>query len=97
MLAISIQNTVGQSVLSKTVGPTEIGGAFGLSSAVQNVGSIRAVIGGAIIGGLGTWAPGVLAGIVCLGLVPFVWSRFAKQGAPFSAPPQPSEPEASGA
>ena len=39
--AISIQNTVSQSVLSKTVGPTEIGGAFGLSSAAQNVGSDR--------------------------------------------------------
>ena len=89
--AISIQNTVSQSVLSKTVGPTEIGGAFGLSSAVQNVGSIAApIIGGAIIGGLGTWAPGVLAGIVCLGLVPFVWKKFAKPGARFSAPPQAS-------
>ncbi len=99
VLAISVQNTVGQSVLSKTVAPTEIGGAFGLASAMQNVGSILApVIGGAILGGLGTWAPGVLAGIVCLGLVPFVWSRFAKQGAPFSASPQAAaETEAAGA
>jgi DHA1 family tetracycline resistance protein-like MFS transporter len=90
--AISIQNTVSQSVLSKTVGPTEIGGAFGLSSAVQNVGSIAApIIGGLIIGSLGTWAPGVLAGIMCLGLVPFAWNKFAKRGAPFSTPPQPAE------
>ena len=87
--AISIQNTVSQSVLSKTVGPTEVGGAFGLSLAVQNVGSIAApIIGGAIIGSVGTWAPGVLAGVMCLALVPFAWSKFAKRGAPFSAPPQ---------
>ncbi len=94
--AISIQNTVSQSVLSKTVGPTEIGGAFGLSSAVQNVGSIAApIVGGAIIGSLGTWAPGVLAGIMCLGLVPFAWNKFAKRGAAFSAPPQEQEAEPS--
>lgn len=87
--AISIQNTVSQSVLSKTVGHDEIGGAFGLSSAVQNVGSIAApIIGGAMIGSLGTWAPGVLAGVTCLGLVPFAWSKFAKRGAPFSSPPE---------
>ncbi len=92
--AISIQNTVSQSVLSKTVGPTEVGGAFGLSSAVQNVGSIAApIIGGAIIGGLGTWAPGLLAGIMCLGLVPFAWNKFAKRGTAFSAPPQAAETE----
>ncbi len=57
--AISIQNTVSQSVLSKTVGPTEIGGAFGLSSAVQNVGSIAApIIGGRNhrqLGYVGAW------------------------------------------
>jgi DHA1 family tetracycline resistance protein-like MFS transporter len=92
--AISIQNTVSQSVLSKTVGPSEIGGAFGLSSAVQNVGSIAApIIGGAIIGGLGAWAPGVLAGILCVGLVPFAWNKFAKPGAAFSTPPNAPEAE----
>lgn len=96
--ALSIQNTVSQSVLSKTVGPTEVGGAFGLSSAVQNVGSIAApIIGGAIIGGLGTWAPGLLAGILCLGLVPFAWNKFAKPGTAFSVPPQAAEPESIGA
>jgi DHA1 family tetracycline resistance protein-like MFS transporter len=96
--AIAIQNTVSQSVLSKTVGPAEIGGAFGLSSAVQSLGSIAApIIGGAIIGGVGTWAPGVLAGIVCLALVPFAWSKFAKRGARFSAAPHPYEAEAASA
>ena len=92
VFAISIQNTVSQSVLSKTVGPTEIGGAFGLSGAVQNIGSIAApIIGGAIIGSVGTWAPGLMASIICLGLVPFAWNKFAKQGAPFAEAPRPSE------
>lgn len=96
--AISIQNTVSQSVLSKTVGPTEIGGAFGLSSALQNVGSIAAPIaGGAMIAGLGTWAPGLVAGIMCLALVPFVWNKFARPGTAFSAAPQAPEAEPSGA
>lgn len=88
VFAVAIQNTISQSVLSKTVGPAEIGGAFGLSAAVQNVGSIAApIIGGALIGGIGTWAPGLLAGVICLGLVPFAWAKFAKPGAPFSVGP----------
>ena len=92
VFAISIQNTVSQSVLSKTVGPTEIGGAFGLSAAVQNIGSIAApIIGGAIIGSVGTWAPGLMASIICLGLVPFAWNKFAKRGAPFAEAPAPRE------
>lgn len=90
--AISIHNTVSQSVLSKTVSPAEIGGAFGLSGAIQSVASISApIIGGAIIGGLGTWAPGLLASIVCLALLPFAWNKFAKPGTRFSVPPQASE------
>lgn len=96
--AISIHNTVSQSVLSKTVTTAEIGGAFGLSQAIQSVASIAApIIGGAIMGGLGTWAPGLLAGIVCLALIPFAWNRFAKPGAAFSAPPQGTVVEPSGA
>lgn len=90
--AISIHNTVSQSVLSKTVSPAEIGGAFGLSGAIQSVASISApIIGGAIIGGLGTWAPGLLASIVCLALLPFAWRKFAKPGARFSVSPQVAE------
>jgi MFS family permease len=90
--AISIQNTVSQSMLSKTVAPSEIGGAFGLSGSVQSVGMIAApIIGGAIIGSVGTWAPGVLAGAICLALVPFAWARFAKRGAAFATPPEAPE------
>jgi hypothetical protein len=40
---------------------------------------------------------GVLAGTLCLGLVPFAWNRFAKREAPFSAPPKASRNEAIGA
>ena len=69
--------------------PLVFAGAFGLSAAVQNVGAIAApIIGGALIGGIGTWAPGLLAAIICLGLVPFAWAKFAKPGAPFSRGPQ---------
>ncbi len=89
VFAVAIQNTISQSVLSKTVGPAEVGGAFGLSAAVQNVGAIAApIIGGALIGGVGTWAPGLLAALICLGLAPYAWSKFAKPGAPFSIAPR---------
>lgn len=87
--AIGIQNTVSQSVLSKSVSPAEVGGAFGLSAAIQSIGSIIApIIGGVILGAIGTWSPGVLGGIICLGLVPFAWMKFAKPGTQFSVPPQ---------
>nr|NLI48838.1 solute carrier family 22 member 18 [Propionibacterium sp.] len=90
--AIGVQNTVSQSVLSKSVSPAEMGGAFGLSSAIQSTGSILApIIGGVILGSIGTWSPGVLGGIICLALVPFAWRRFAKPGTRFSVPPQAAE------
>lgn len=85
-LAVGVQNTISQSVLSKSVSPAEIGGAFGLSSALQSLGSIVApIVSGVILGSIGTWSPGVLGGIICLGLVPFAWRTFTKPGTRFSA------------
>lgn len=92
--AIGIQNTVSQSVLSKSVSPAEVGGAFGMSSAIQSIGSIIApIVGGVILGSIGTWSPGVLGGLICLGLVPFAWSKFARPGTRFSVPPQAADAE----
>ena len=95
VFAVSIQNTISQSVLSKTVDRDEVGGAFGLSAAVQNIGAIAApVVGGALIGSVGTWAPGVLAAVLCLGLAPFAWQWFARPGTTFAVSPLSVEPTA---
>lgn len=89
VVSVSVQNTISQSVLSKTVSPADVGGAFGLSLAVQNVGSIVApVVGGTLLGGLGTWSPGMLCAITCLLLGPFAWAKFAGPGAPFAEQPE---------
>ncbi len=88
-VAISVQNTVSQSVLSKTVSPAEIGGAFGFSAALQSFGSIVAPIaGGAMIGTVGTWAPGLVAGALCLVAAPFAWVKLVRSGSEFSISPR---------
>ncbi len=71
-VAIAIENTVVSSLISKSVTPKEIGGAFGLSGGLQSAGSIVApVLGGVLLQSVGTWAPGLLAGLIVAALVPY--------------------------
>jgi DHA1 family tetracycline resistance protein-like MFS transporter len=78
-VAIAVENTVGSSLLSKSVGRDEIGGAFGLSGGLQSVGSIFApVLGGLLLQSVGTWAPGVVAGVIVAALVPYAYTRLTR-------------------
>ncbi len=78
-VAIAVQNTVASSLLSKSVAPWEVGGAFGLAGALQSVGNaIAPTAGGALLQGVAVWAPGVVAGLLAAALIPFVYSRFVK-------------------
>jgi DHA1 family tetracycline resistance protein-like MFS transporter len=71
-IAIGVENTVSSSLLSKSVSRDEIGGAFGLSGGLRSVGSIFApVIGGVLLGSVGAWAPGAVAGVLAAALVPY--------------------------
>jgi DHA1 family tetracycline resistance protein-like MFS transporter len=78
-IAIAVENTVGSSLLSKSVGPDEIGGAFGLSGGLQSVGSIFApILGGILLQSVGTWAPGLVAGVIVAALVPYAYTRLTR-------------------
>jgi DHA1 family tetracycline resistance protein-like MFS transporter len=78
-VAVAIENTVVSSLISKSVTPDEIGGAFGLSGGLQSAGSIAApVIGGILLQQVGTWAPGLLAGLIVAGLIPYAYTRLTR-------------------
>jgi MFS transporter, DHA1 family, tetracycline resistance protein len=82
-LAGGILGTVLNSALTKSVYPEEIGGTLGLSTSLESV--TRAVapsLGGLLIGGLGTWAPGVFGALVMTWLIAFTWRRLLKRPDP---------------
>ncbi len=66
-------NTVINSALTKVVRQDEVGGTLGLSTSLESL--TRAVapsFGGALLGGLGTWAPGVFGAATLALLAPFM-------------------------
>ena len=75
-LSAGILNTIINSLLSKSVYPEEVGGTMGLSSSLESLTRIIApVLGGVMLGQLGTWAPGIF-GAILMGLVLYlVWNR----------------------
>lgn len=72
-LTSSVVNTVLRSTLTKAVRPEEIGGILGLSTSLESVTSIvTPVLGGFLIGSLGTWAPGTLSALIMGSLAYFM-------------------------
>jgi len=73
-LSGGVLNTLLSSTLTRAVEPQEIGGILGLSASVESATRIFApIIGGALLQGLGTWAPGAFGAIVMTGLSVYVW------------------------
>jgi DHA1 family tetracycline resistance protein-like MFS transporter len=73
-LSGGILNTLLSSTLTKAVEPQEIGGILGLSASVESSTRIFApIIGGALLQGLGTWAPGAFGAVVMVGVFAYVW------------------------
>ncbi len=73
-LAGGILNTLLSSTLTKAVAPQEVGGILGLSASVESSTRIFApIIGGALLQGLGTWAPGAFGAVVMVGVFAYVW------------------------
>lgn len=70
--AASTLITVVNSLLTKAAAQDEIGGSMGIAGAIDNsTRSITAFAGGALIQHLGTFAPGVAAAAIMLGM--FLW------------------------
>ena len=67
-------NTLLSSTLTKAVASHEIGGILGLGTAIESATRIIApILGGALLGQIGTWAPGVFGAIVMIGVTFYVW------------------------
>lgn len=79
-IAVALQNTTASSLLSKSVKPWEIGGAFGLSNSLTSVGSVVAPLLGTTLLTFSGWAPGLTAGLIALALVPYAYAMFMRDG-----------------
>lgn len=67
-------NTIINSALSKVVPIEEVGGTLGLSTSLDSFTRIFSpAAGGWLVEVLGTWAPGLLAGIILILMVAFTW------------------------
>jgi MFS transporter, DHA1 family, tetracycline resistance protein len=73
-MAGGILNTVLASTLTKAVQSQEVGGILGLSASIESLTRVIApTLGGALLGGFGTWAPGLFSGILLIALSVYVW------------------------
>ncbi len=73
-MAGGILNTVLASTLTKAVQTQEVGGILGLAASIESLTRVIApTLGGALLGGLGTWAPGLFSGLLLAVLSVYVW------------------------
>lgn len=73
-MAGGILNTVLASTLTKAVQAQEVGGILGLAASIESLTRVIApTLGGALLGGLGTWAPGLFSGLLLAVLSVYVW------------------------
>jgi DHA1 family tetracycline resistance protein-like MFS transporter len=72
-IASSVLNTVLRSTLTKSVTREEIGGILGLSTSLESMTNILTpILGGFLIGSIGTWSPGAFSALVTASLFFFV-------------------------
>jgi DHA1 family tetracycline resistance protein-like MFS transporter len=84
-LALSggVLGTVIQSAITKAVNPQEIGGMLGISGALESLTRVIApIVGGYLLGNLGTWAPGIFSTILMTWSVWFAYRRIVKTKIP---------------
>lgn len=74
--ASGILNTVLRSSLTKSVDEEEVGGILGLSASLESATRVIAPsLGGLLLGGWGTWAPGLTGAVIMVGVIILVWRR----------------------
>lgn len=75
-LGTGVMNTVINSAITKAVHPEEVGGTLGLSASLESLSRVIApTLGGALLGQVGAWAPGILGALLMAWLVSFVYRR----------------------
>lgn len=73
-LATAVLNTVINSAITWVVPPQEMGDALGTASALESLSRVIAPsVGGWMLGALGVWSPGLLGGVILVGLTAFAW------------------------
>lgn len=71
-----VLNTVINSAITRAVPPQEIGGALGVAGSLESLSRvISPSVGGWLIGGVGTWAPGVGAAAIMAGVTALAYRR----------------------
>ena len=71
-----VLNTVINSAITRAVPLHEVGGALGIAGAFESLSRvISPSAGGWLLGALGTWAPGVVAAAIMVGVTAFAWQR----------------------
>lgn len=87
-LATGIINTVINSAISWVVSPHEMGDALGTASALESLSRVVAPsLGGWMLGALGTWSPGLLGGLILVGLTVYAWRHLIARPEPAIAAP----------
>ncbi|MDO8964063.1 MAG: MFS transporter [Coriobacteriia bacterium] len=90
-IGLAVTNTIVGSALTKAVYPDEVGGIIGLSTALGSLTRIPAPsVAGALLQTVGAWAPGLLAGVLTLGVVPYAYSKLIARPAPPLPPREPA-------
>jgi DHA1 family tetracycline resistance protein-like MFS transporter len=86
-MAGGVLGTVIQSAITKAVQPHEIGGMLGISSALESVTRVIApMVGGFLIGNLGTWAPGIFSTVLMAWAVWVAYQRIILVKTPVNSP-----------
>ena len=92
-VAAGVLNTLLNSTLSKSVYPEEVGGTLGISASLESLTRVLSPsAGGYLLGSLGTWAPGVVGGLIMVWTVSYTWRRLIAN----PDPPLPGRPSAGG-
>lgn len=78
-LGMAVSNTIVGSALTKAVYSEEVAGVIGLSTAVGSLMRIPAPAAAGALLGVGAWAPGVLAGLLTVAVVPFAYRRLIER------------------
>jgi MFS transporter, DHA1 family, tetracycline resistance protein len=76
-LGQGLVTTLNRSLVTKAVDRDEIGGTLGLMSSLESgINILAPLIGGVLIGSIGTWAPGLLSALLMLWSAYFIVRRF---------------------
>ncbi len=71
-----VLNTVINSAITRAVPPQEIGGALGIAGSLESLSRVVSPsVGGWLIGGVGTWAPGAVAAVIMAGVTALAYRR----------------------